>query len=151
MLDARVRAVLEAEDTPLGRFLFALVAPQNDCGVLELGACATIWLAAGVRYFSGRVVTVESDPAKREAWLKNVGEAGLEEWAELAESLEGVEDVFDVVVIAPGQDAGRLFPRVRELVEPGALVVSTSAPADSTLLSVTVPLDPRLDLSVVLE
>jgi predicted O-methyltransferase YrrM len=104
-----------------------------------------------VRYFSGRVVTVESDPAKREAWLRNVGEAGLEEWAELAESLEVVEDVFDVVVIAPGQDAGRLFPRVRELVEPGALIVSTSAPADPTLLSVTVPLDPRLDLSVVLE
>ncbi|MEX0673481.1 MAG: hypothetical protein WD981_03825 [Gaiellaceae bacterium] len=151
MLDDRVRAVLEADDTPLGRFLFALVTPQNDCGVLEVGACASIWLAAGVRHFSGRVVTVESDPAKREAWLRNVADAGVEEWAELAESLDEVEDVFDVVVIAPGQDAGQLFPHVRELVEPGALIVSSSAPADPTLLSVTVPLDPPLELSVVLE
>ena len=151
MLDDRVRAVLEVDDTPLGRFLFALVTPQNDCGVLEVGACATIWLATGVRYFSGRVVTVESDPAKREAWLRNVADAGLEEWAELAESLEQVEDVFDVVVIAPGQDAGQLIPRVRELVEPGALIVSSAAPADPTLLSVTVPLDPPLEMSVVLE
>ena len=151
MLDDRVRAVLEGQDTPLGRFLFALVTPQNDCGVLEVGACATIWLAAGVRYFTGRVVTVESDPAKREAWRRTVDEAGLEEWAELAESLEGIEDVFDVVVIAPGQDAEQLVPRVRELVEPGALIVSSSAPTDPTLLSVTVPLDPPLELSVVLE
>jgi predicted O-methyltransferase YrrM len=149
MLDDRVRAVLETEDTPLGRFLFALVTPQNDCGVLEVGACATIWLAAGVRYFSGRVVTVEAD--RTEELRGQIAEAGLEEWAEVVESLEGIEDVFDVVVIAPGQDAGPLFPRVRELVEPGALIVSTSAPTDSTLLSVTVPLDPGLDLSVVLE
>jgi predicted O-methyltransferase YrrM len=151
MLDERVRAVLEAEDTPLGRFLFAVVTPQNDCGVLEIGACATIWLAAGVRYFSGRVVTVESDPAKRDAWVRSVAEAGLEEWTELAESLEEIEDVFDVVVIAPGQDAGQVLPRVRDLVEPGALIVSTSAPPDPTLLSVAVTLDRGLELSVVLE
>jgi predicted O-methyltransferase YrrM len=151
MLDDRVRAVLEGEDTPLGRFLFAIVTPQNDCGVLEIGACATIWLAAGVRYFSGRVVTVESDPAKRDAWRRAVDEAGLEEWAELVETLDGIEDVFDVVVIAPGREASQLIPRVRELVEPGALIVASSAPPDPTLLSVTVPIEGGLELSVVLE
>ena len=145
MLDDRVRAALA--DTPLGRFLFALVAPQNDCGVLELGSCATIWLGAGVRSFSGRVVTVDADPALR----ARVAEAGLEEWVEVVESLEPVEDVFDVVVIAPGQDAAALFPRVRELVEPGALIVSASPLDAPGLLSVGVPLDPPVELSVVLE
>ena len=85
MLDERVLEVLarlEAEDADerergvpgaersrqvaptTGRFLFSLVAPQNDCGVLEIGGSrgySTIWLAAGVRYFSGRVLSLEHD------------------------------------------------------------------------------------------
>ena len=147
MLDDRVRAVLE--DTTLGRFLFALVTPQSDCGVLEVGSCATIWLAAGVRYFSGSVLTVEPDRAGE--LRGRIAEAGLEDWAEVVDSLDGIEDVFDVVVIAPGQDAAALLPRLRELVEPGALIVSTSPLDAAGLLSVAVPLDPPLELSVVLE
>src|SRR6059036_3853684 len=101
MIDDRVRAVLarlEAEDaderargvdralraravTPsTGRFLFALVAPQNACEVLELGGSrgySTIWLAAAARILGGRVVSIENDPAKCEAWRRNVEEAGL--------------------------------------------------------------------------
>ena len=80
MLDDRVRAVLarlEEEDAAeraaglpssqrsrqvartTGQFLFALVAPQVDCEVLELGGSrgySTIWLAAGVRHLGGRVL-----------------------------------------------------------------------------------------------
>lgn len=147
MLDDRVRAVLEADDTPLGRFLFALVAPQNDCGVLEIGVTATIWLAAGVRYFTGRVVTVGAGAGVR----RDVAEAGLEEWVDFADSLDEIDDVFDVVVISPGQDAAALLPRVRELVEPAALIVSGSPLGGEGLLSVSVPIDPRVELSVVLE
>ena len=79
-----------------GQFLFSLAAPMNDCGVLELGGSrgySTIWLAAGVRYFSGRVVSIEHDPAKAEAWRRNIADAGLEEWAELVEG-----DAFEVLV-----------------------------------------------------
>src|SRR5437773_924896 len=107
MLDDRVRAVLERlerEDAAererglspeqrsrqveptTGRFLFSLVAPQTDCEVLELGGSrgySSIWLAAGVRYLGGRVLSLEHDPAKVEAWQANIAEAGLEEWAEL--------------------------------------------------------------------
>ena len=144
MLDDRVRAVLE--DTPVGRFLFALVAPQNDCGVLEVGPVATIWLATGVRHFTGRVVTVGADADIR----RDVVAAGLEEWVDFADSLDEIDDVFDVVVLAPGQDAAALFPRVRELVEPGALIVSAMPLDASGLLSVDVPLDPSLPLSVIL-
>src|SRR5690242_18324257 len=128
MLDDRVRAVLarlEQEDAAeraaglpaaersraveptTGRFLFSLVAPQTDCEVLEIGGSrgySTVWLAAGVRYLGGRVLSVEHDPRKIEAWRRNIAEAGLEDWAELVEgdareTLRGIDDVFDVVVI----------------------------------------------------
>lgn len=187
----RVLARLEAEDAEerergvpaaersrqvaptTGRFLFSLVAPQNDCGVLELGGSrgySTIWWAAGVRYFSGRVLSLEHDPRKLEAWKRNVADAGLEEWAELLEgdafeTLRQVDDVFDVVFIdAEKEDYERLFALARDKVEPGALIVadnvlshveilgaySAARQADPTLVSVTVPLDRGLELSVVL-
>jgi predicted O-methyltransferase YrrM len=156
-----------------GRFLFSLVAPQNDCGVLELGGSrgySTVWWAAGVRYFSGRVLSLEHDPRKLEAWKRNIADAGLEEWAELLEgdafeTLPKVDDVFDVVFIdAEKEDYERLFALAREKVEPGALIVadnvlshvetlgaySAARQADPTLVSVTVPLDRGLELSVVL-
>ncbi len=69
-----------------GQFLFALVAPQWDCEVLEIGGSrgySSIWLGAGVRYLGGRVLSLEADPAKVEAWRRNVAEAGLEETVEL--------------------------------------------------------------------
>jgi predicted O-methyltransferase YrrM len=195
MLDDRVRAVLarlEEEDRrereegvarelrarqvarTTGQFLFSLVAPQTDCEVLELGGSrgySTIWLAAGVRYLGGRVLSLEHDPAKTEAWRRNVGEAGLEEWAELVEGdafeqLPGIDDVFDVVFLdAEKDDYEELFRLAREKVEPGALIVadnvlshpdplarySAARQADPTLLSVTVPLDRGLELSVLLK
>ena len=105
ILDDRVRAALarlEQEDadererglsasersrqvtSTTGRFLFALVAPQADCEVLEIGGSrgySTIWLAAGVRQLGGRVLSLESDPQKIDAWRRNVADAGLEDWA----------------------------------------------------------------------
>jgi predicted O-methyltransferase YrrM len=194
VLDDRVRAVLERlerEDASererglppgqrsrqveptTGRFLFSLVAPQTDCEVLELGGSrgySSIWLAAGVRNLGGRLLSFEHDPAKIEAWHRNVEEAGLAEWAELCdgdafEELPRVDDVFDVVFLdAEKDDYEELFRLARERVEPGALVVadnvlshpdplagySAARQADPTLLSVTVPLDRGLELTVVL-
>ena len=194
MLDDRVRAVLERlelEDSAereqglppeqrsrqveptTGRFLFSLVAPQTDCEVLELGGSrgySTIWLAAGVRNLGGSVLSLEHDPAKIEAWRRNIDEAGLEEWAELREGdafeqLPLIDDVFDIVFLdAEKNDYEKLFELAREKLEPGALVVadnvlshpdplaqySAARQADPALLSVTVPLDRGLELSVVL-
>jgi predicted O-methyltransferase YrrM len=194
MLDDRVRTVLarlEAEDAKereegvarelrarqvarsTGQFLFALVAPQVDCEVLEIGGSrgySSIWLGAGVRYFGGRVLSLEADPKKVEAWRANVEEAGLEETVELTdgdafESLPEIQDVFDMVFIdAEKDDYERLFELARDKVEPGGLFVadnvlshpdplaeySKARQADPTLESVTVPLDRGLELSVVL-
>jgi predicted O-methyltransferase YrrM len=194
VLDDRVRAVLarlEAEDTEerergvarelrsrqvartTGQFLFALVAPQTDCEVLEIGGSrgySTIWLAAGVRHLGGRVLSLEADPAKCEAWRANIAEAGLEETAELVEgdafeTLQAIDDVFDIVFIDAEKDQYEpLFDLARPKVEPGALFVadnvlshaetlgaySRARQADPTLESVTVPLDRGLELSAVL-
>ena len=194
MLDDRVRSVLgrlEAEDADerargvareqrarqvaptTGRFLFSFVAPQTDCEVLEIGGSrgySSIWLAAGVRYLGGRVLSLESDPAKVEVWRANVEEAGLSEWAELVEgdafeTLPAIDDVFDVVFLdAEKEQYEQLFAEARTKLEPGAVVIadnvlshedtlgaySRARQSDPTLESVTVPLDRGLELSAVL-
>ena len=194
MLDDRVRAVLarlEAEDADeraqnvpreqrarqvartTGQFLFAFVAPQADCEVLELGGSrgySTLWLAAGVRYLGGRVLSLEADPAKVEAWRANVEEAGLDDVAELLpgdafETLPQIADVFDLVFLdAEKEQYEALFDLARPKLEPGAVVIadnvlshedvlgaySRARRADPTLESVTVPLDRGLEISAVL-
>ena len=194
MLDDRVRAVLarlEAEDADeraqnipreqrarqvartTGQFLFAFVAPQADCEVLELGGSrgySTLWLAAGVRYLGGRVLSLEADTAKVEAWRANVEEAGLDDVAELLpgdafETLPQIDDVFDLVFLdAEKEQYEALFDLARPKLEPGAVVIadnvlshedvlgaySRARQADPTLESVTVPLDRGLEISAVL-
>jgi predicted O-methyltransferase YrrM len=194
VLDDRVRAVLSrlaeedaderarglpqelrarAVSPTTGRFLFALVAPQSACEVLEIGGSrgySTIWLAAGARILGGRVVSLEHDTAKCEAWHRNIEEAGLTEWADLVEgdareNLPAIEDIFDVVFIdAEKEDYEQYFELSRPKIEPGGLVVadnvlsheetlgaySRARQADAGLVSVTVPLDRGLELSVVL-
>jgi len=143
VLDDRVRAVLarlEQEDAreraaglpaaersravapTTGRFLFSFVAPQTDCEVLELGGSrgySTIWLAAGVRHLGGRVVSVEHDARKVEAWRRNITDAGLEGWADLIEgdakeAVPAIDDVFDVVFLdAEKKDYEELFRLAR--------------------------------------
>ena len=76
-----------------------------------------------------------------------------------------IEDVFDVVFLdAEKEDYEQLFELARPKLEPGGLVVadnvlsheetlgaySRARQADPTLVSVTVPLDRGLELSVVL-
>jgi predicted O-methyltransferase YrrM len=194
VLDDRVRAVLarlEAEDADerargvpreqrarqvartTGQFLFAFVAPQTDCEVLEIGGSrgySSIWLGAGVRHLGGRVLSLENDPAKVEAWRRNVAEAGLEDWCELIdgdalEVVPGIADVFDVVFLdAEKEQYEQLFTQARTKLEPGAVVIadnvlsheevlgaySRARQSDPTLESVTVPQDRGLELSVVL-
>jgi len=193
-LDDRIRAVLtrlEAEDAnerarnvpreqrarqvarTTGQFLFAYVAPQTDCEVLELGGSrgySTIWHAAGVRHLGGRVLSLESDPAKIEAWRANIEEAGLSDGAELLEgdafeTLPRIDDVFDVVFLdAEKEQYEQLFAEARTKLEPGAAVIadnvlshvealgaySEARQSDPTLESVTVPLDRGLEISVLL-
>jgi caffeoyl-CoA O-methyltransferase len=167
--EARSRQV----ERTTGQFLFALVAPQSDCEVLEIGGSrgySTIWLAAGVRSLGGHVVSTENDPKKIAAWRENIADAGLEEWADLVEgdaleTLAKIDDVFDVVFIdAEKEDYEALFQVARTKVEPGGLVVadnvlsheetlgaySRARQDDPTLESVTVPLDRGLELTVVL-
>jgi predicted O-methyltransferase YrrM len=177
--DERARGVPATERSrqvtrATGQFLFAVVAPQWDCEVLEIGGSrgySTIWLGAGVRYLGGHVLSLESDPRKIHAWRENIAEAGLEDWVDLIEgdakeTVPGIDDVFDVVFLdAEKQDYEELFQLTRDKLEPGALVIadnvlsheetlgaySRARQSDSTLESVTVPLDRGLELSVILK
>jgi predicted O-methyltransferase YrrM len=194
VLDDRVRSVLarmEAEDAadreadvPLeerslavgphaGRLLFALIAPNPGCEVLEIGGSrgySTIWLAAAARILGGRVVSLEQSPLKIEAWRRNVADAGLEEWAELvegdaAETLPQLEDGFDVVFLdAWKDDYEQLFALAREKLDPGGVVVADNVTtsstvaayaaarqADPTLVSVTVDIGHGLEVTTVLQ
>ena len=194
MLDARVTEVLaqlELEDAgeraaslpsaqrsrqierTTGQFLFSLVVSGPSNAILEIGGSrgySTIWLATAARILGGRVVSLESDPAKCEAWRRNIAAAGLEDWAELVEgdahaTLAAVGKPWDLVFLdAEKDDYDRLFWLVRPLLEPGAVVVAdnilshpwplaayaAARQADSTLESVTLPLDRGLEVSAVL-
>jgi predicted O-methyltransferase YrrM len=191
VLDDRVRAVLrrlEQEESGVrfgrtvgrswaiapttGRLLFALVAPQAGCEVLEIGASrgySTIWLAAAARIFGGHVTSLEQDPGRAASWRANIADAGLAESAELVEgdafeTLASLDDTFDVVFLdAWKDDYEALFALARERLEPGAVVVadnvlsnrrlaaySRGRQSDPTLSSVTVPLDSGLEVTVVL-
>ena len=194
MLDDRVRSVLarmEAEeaadrekDLPVserslavgpdsGRLLFALVAPNAGCEVLEIGGSrgySTVWLASAARILGGRVVTLEQETGKIEVWRRNIADAGLEEWAELVEgdakeTLPELEDGFDVVFLdAWKDDYELLFGLARTKLDPGGIVVADNVTtsstveayaaarqADPTLVSVTVPIGHGLELTTVLQ
>lgn len=194
MIDARIEAVLqrlEAEDAAereaglpqaqrsraiartTGQFLFSLAVSGRSNEILEIGGSrgySTIWLAAGARVLGGRVVSLEADPVKCEAWRRNIAEAGLDEWATLVEgdagaTLAAMDEPWDLVFLdAEKDDYERFFQLVRPMLEPGAVVVAdniTSHPeplaayasarqADPTLESVTLPLDRGLEVSSVL-
>jgi predicted O-methyltransferase YrrM len=156
-----------------GRFLFALVASHPGCRVLEIGGSrgySGIWLGAAARMCGGRVLSLEHDPPRCEAWRKNISAAGLDEWAELAcgdafATLQNLEGGFAIAFLdAEKDDYETLFGVARPLVVAGGLVVadnvlshvetlgaySAARQADETLCSVTVPLDRGLELTVVL-
>jgi predicted O-methyltransferase YrrM len=116
------------------------------------------------------VLSLEYDPAKCQAWRRNIAEAGLELTAELIEgdafeTLPSIDDVFDVVFLdAEKEQYEELFQLARRKLEPGALVIadnvlshrealgaySEARQSDPTLESVTVPLDRGLELSTIL-
>src|SRR5215510_11525949 len=155
-----------------GRLLFALVAPNAGCEVLEIGGSrgySAIWLAAAARILGGRVVSLEQEPTKIEAWRQNIAEAGLEEWAELVEgdareTLPQVGGSFDVVFIdAWKNDYEWYFAEARPKLEPGGVVVADNVDtsstvkeyakarqADPTLVSVTVPIGNWLEVTTIL-
>jgi predicted O-methyltransferase YrrM len=155
-----------------GRLLFALVAPNAGCEVLEIGGSrgySTIWLAAAARILGGRVVSLERDERKIEAWHRNITDAGLDEWAELLEGdarmlLPELEEGFDVVFLdAWKNDYEDFFGMARAKLEPGAVVVADNVfsnddvkeyaarrQADPTLVSVTVPVGNGLEVTTVL-
>jgi predicted O-methyltransferase YrrM len=155
-----------------GRFLFALAANRQGCKVLEIGGSrgySAIWLASAAALGGGGVVSLEHDPRKATAWRANIAEADLDAHAELIEgdaftTLPALDARFDLCFLdAEKEDYERLFALARQRLAPGALFVadnvlshaknlaaySQARQSDPTLVSVTVPLDRGLELSVL--
>ena len=156
-----------------GRLLFALVAANPGCEVLEIGASrgySTLWLASAARILGGHVVSLEADAAKCEDWRRTIAEAGLEAHADLVEgdaleTLPRLDDAFDVVFLdAWKHDYAALFALARTKVDPGGVIVADNVvshrdeldgwvaarEADTTLVTVTVPVGSGLQVSTVL-
>jgi predicted O-methyltransferase YrrM len=194
MLDDRVRGVLErlqdedererAEGVPrerrsraikptTGRLLFALVAGQPSCEVLEVGGSrgySTLWLGAGARILGGNVTSLEVDPVKLERLAANVADAGLDEWVEIVpgdarETLRSLAGPYDVAFLDAEKELyEELFQLVRPKLEVGGVIVAdnilshgddlgryaAARQGDPGLLSVTVPLDSGLEVTTVL-
>jgi predicted O-methyltransferase YrrM len=194
MLDERVRTVLrklEDEDSAereqglpvrqrsraveptTGAFLYAIVAGQPSCEVLEIGGSrgySTVWLGAGARLLGGHVTSLEADPVKLERSAATIADAGLEEWVEVVpgdahETIPDLSGPFDVVFLdAEKEDYETYFRLVRPKLEAGALVVADNVlshadalaaytaarQADPSTLSLTVPLDRGLEVTTVL-
>ncbi len=154
------------------RFLFALATARPRCKVLEIGGSrgySAIWLAAAVAPGGGRVVSLEIDPRKAAAWRANITEAGFAECAELIEgdaleALSMLEARFDFCFLdTEKEDYESIFTLAREKLVPGGVVVadnvlshaetlaaySEARRSDPTVVSVTVPLDRGLELSVL--
>jgi len=155
-----------------GRFLFALAAARDGCKALEIGGSrgySAIWLASAAALRGGHLVSLELDPRKVEAWHANIAEAGLDEWAELIEgdafkAIPNLAGSFDLCFLdAEKGDYENLFALVREKLAPGGLVVADNVIShaetlaayswarqnDATVVSVTVPLDHGLEISVI--
>jgi caffeoyl-CoA O-methyltransferase len=156
-----------------GRFLFALVAGQPSCEVLEIGGSrgySTLWLAAAARILGGHVTTLERDPVKLATLGATIEEAGLDEWVEVVsgdayQTIPVLSGPFDVVFLdAEKEYYEDFFGLVRGKLEPGAVVVADNVlshadelaeyvarrQTDPALLSVTVPLGSGIELTSVL-
>jgi predicted O-methyltransferase YrrM len=189
MIDDRVRAVLarlEEEDArerreglpaeqrslacgpEAGRLLFALVSSNSGCRVLEIGGSrgySTAWLAAAARLAGGRVVSLERDPAKIEAWRRNLVDAGLTDWAELVEgdafaALERLEPGFHVVFLDAWKDDYERYFEIATTMLGASVVVAdnvhsdpvvaayaSARQADPALVSVTLPIGNGLEVT----
>ena len=86
-----------------GRFLRVLVASSGARRALEIGAAdgySAIWIGLGLRETGGRLIAIESDPARARNAAENIRRAGL----------------ADIVTIVPG-DAFQQIPKLAGTVD----------------------------------
>jgi predicted O-methyltransferase YrrM len=132
-LDERMLAV----GPETGLFLNTLARATRAQTVVEVGGSfgySTIWLAEAVEANDGRLISLESVPAKAERIRQRVAQAGLEKTVQVIqgdalEQLSGLPEPFDLVLIDAWKDD---YPAYFELVfpklRPGGLIVADNVP-----------------------
>lgn len=124
----------------LGKFLGLLIRLTNAKKVLEIGSgvgYSTLWLGEGVKATGGRVLTIDNHERTHKEVIKNISNAGLDNWVE--KKLGNAEDLIDT--LSSGwdiifQDCGKylyplLHPKIVNLARVGGLII-----ADDTMFKV---------------
>ncbi len=124
----------------LGKFLGLVIRLTNAKKVLEIGSgvgYSALWLGEGVKITGGRVVTVDNHERTHKEVVKNITNAGLDNWVE--KKLGNAEDIIETLggdwdLIF--QDAGKyLYPllhnKIVDLTRTGGLII-----ADDTMFKV---------------
>ena len=117
----------------LGKFLGLVIRLTNAKKVLEIGSgvgYSALWLGEGVKITGGRVVTVDNHERTHKEVVKNITNAGLDNWVE--KKLGNAEDIIETLggdwdLIF--QDAGKyLYPllhnKIVDLTRTGGLIIA---------------------------
>jgi predicted O-methyltransferase YrrM len=117
----------------VGELLFVLARISKAKRILELGTAtgySAIYLARACTIFDGKVVTLENDTQMAARAMKNIQQAGLENYIEirigdaLAE-IEKSDQIFDLIFIdIEKEDYIRTLPHCERLLKPGGLLVA---------------------------
>ena len=124
----------------LGKFLGLVIRLTNAKKVLEIGSgvgYSTLWLGEAVKVTSGKVVTIDNHERTHKEVIRNIKNAGLENWVEkklgnAEELIDTLSDGWDIIF----QDGGKyLYPvlhdKIVNLTRDGGLII-----ADDTLFKV---------------
>jgi predicted O-methyltransferase YrrM len=152
VLDAAVRASTDAGLPPIavspnqGKLLNMLVRLHGASSILELGTLggySTIWMARALPA-TGRLVTLELDPAYAAIAAANVERAGLSSLVDirvgraadsLRELISAGEGPFDFIFIdADKQSTPEYFTLALELSRPGGVILTDNVIRDGAVI-----------------
>ncbi|HWX96598.1 MAG TPA: class I SAM-dependent methyltransferase [Solirubrobacteraceae bacterium] len=117
--------------------LAVLVRSAKPRRMLELGTSngySTVWLADAARAVGAALVSVELDPARTEQARRNLGAAGLEDWAELRSGdaalalASSADDEWGLIFLDAERSAyPSYWPDLVRALAPGGLLVVDNA------------------------
>lgn len=124
----------------LGKFLGLIIRLTNAKRVLEIGSgvgYSTLWLGEGVKATGGKVVTIDNHQRTHLEVVKNISNAGLDNWVEkklgnAEEIIKTLSGEWDIIF----QDSGKyLYPLLHDnivnITREGGLII-----ADDTMFKV---------------
>jgi predicted O-methyltransferase YrrM len=164
----RLLQQIKAADTDLladseedGRFLRVMVASSGATRALEIGGAngySAIWIGLGLRQTTGRLTTIEFDPARARTAADNIRKAGLSDIVTVVsgdafKEIPKLQGEFDFVFLdAWKRDYKRFLDMVFPRLTPGGLFLAhnvVNKKNEMTDFLTAVQNDPRMFTSIV--